>query len=141
MIIQVVIVVFLSDYIRNIQNQILSILAFVGTYAISIYLSALIGQAKVKIVFTKEALLHIWEKRFLFSWEKDVSIPWEIVENYVLEEERTWDSFIISLSTKRRYKISRLNILPIKDDFDKLVRDFPLISIKFKNDIKSVQQV
>jgi len=135
--IQVVIVIFLSDYISSIENRILSMITILGTFATSTFLSALIGQAKVKIVFTKEALLHIWEKRFLLSREKDVSIPWQIVENYVLEEDRTWDSFIINLSTKSRYKISRLNILPIKDDFDKLVKDFPRLSSKFKNDIES----
>jgi hypothetical protein len=100
--------------------------------AISFYLSILLGQARAKIVFTKEALLHIWERRFLFSWEKDVIIPWKIVESYVIEEDRTWDSFIINLSTETRYKISRLNILSIKDDFDKLVKDFPRLSNEFK---------
>ena len=115
-----------------IENQFLSILIFVGMLAISFYLSILLGQARAKIVFTKEALLHIWERRFLFSWEKDVIIPWKIVDSYVIEEDRTWDSFIINLSTETRYKISRLNILSIKDDFDKLVKDFPRLSNEFK---------
>ena len=84
--------------------------------AISFYLSILLGQARAKIVFTKEALLHIWERRFLFSWEKDLIIPWKIVDSYVIEEDRTWDSFIINLSTEKRYKISRLNIFIYKKD-------------------------
>lgn len=128
---------FFSDYIENIENRFLSISAFIGILAISFYLSTLIGQAKIKLAFTKEALLHTWERRFLFSREKDLTIPWRIVDNYVVEEDRTWDSFIINLSTKKRYKINRLNIIPIKDDFDKFVKDFPRLSNKFKKEVDS----
>lgn len=135
-VIQGIFFTLLSDYISDIENRFLSTLTFIGMLAISFYLSTLIGQAKIKLVFTKEALLHIWERRFLFSWEKDVTIPWKIIDNYVFEEDRTWDSFIINLSTKMRYKIDRLNIVPIKDDFDKLVKDFPRLSNKFKREIE-----
>lgn len=136
-IIQGIILTFFSDYIENIENRFLSLSIYIGELAISFYLSTLIGQAKIKLVFTKEALLHKWERRFLFSWEKDVTIPWKIVDNYVVEEDRTWDSFIINLSTKMRYKINRLNIIPVKDDFDKFVKDFPRLSNKFKKQVGS----
>jgi hypothetical protein len=120
----------LPDYI---ENQFLSILIFLGMLAISFYLSILFGQAKIKSVFTKEAFLHIWERRFLFSWEKDLIIPWKIVDSYVIEEDRTWDSFIINLSTEKRYKIRRLNIFIYKkDDFDELVKDLSRFSNEFK---------
>ena len=109
-----------------------AIFSLLPDYIENQFLSILFGQAKIKSVFTKEAFLHIWKRRFLFSWEKDLIIPWKIVDSYVIEEDRTWDSFIINLSTETRYKISRLNILSIKDDFDKLVKDFPRLSNEFK---------
>lgn len=135
-IIECILLFFLRDYIINIENHFLSVLIFIGIIAGSLYLSILIGRAKIKIVFTKEAFLHIWETQFLFSWQKDISIPWGIVNNYVFEEDRAWDSFIINLSTKTRYKINRLNILPIKDDFDRFIKDFPHLSNKFKKEIE-----
>ena len=135
-VIQGIIYTFLSDYIDGIESRFLSISAFIGMLAFSFYLSMLIGQAKIKLVFTEEAFLHIWERLFLFSWDKDVTIPWKIVDNYVFEEDRTWDSFIINLSTKMRYKINRLNIVPIKDDLGKFVKDFARRSNKFKREIE-----
>lgn len=135
-VIQGIFVYYLSDYIENVENRLLSTLIIIALFVITFFLSKLIGQANIKLVFTKEALLHIWENRFLFSCEKNVTIPWNIVDNYVFEEDRTWNSFIINLSTKRRYKIDRLNIIPIKDDFDQLIKDFPRLSNKFKKEIE-----
>jgi hypothetical protein len=87
------------------------------------------------VIFTEDAFVHIWERKFLFGLEKDIEIPWSIVDNYVFHEDRTFDSFIINLTTNFRYKIDRQNILPIKDDFKKLVKDFPKLSNEYKNRI------
>lgn len=126
----------ISDLLAGIENRILYALITLGTLVAAFYFSSLIGQARIKLVFTKEALLHVWESHFWFSWEKDISIPWEIIDTYVFEEDRTWDSFIINLTTKLRYKIDRLNIIPVKDDFDKLVKDFPNLSNHFKEGVE-----
>ncbi|MUP39609.1 hypothetical protein [Labilibaculum euxinus] len=93
--------------------------------------------AKVKVVYTDEAIFHIWERRFLLSWERNIKIPWDIVDTYVFQEDRTFDSFIINLTNKTRYKINRLNLIPIKDDFENLVKDFPRLSNEYKNGIDS----
>lgn len=116
------------------ENKILTIIQFLLIFLTSLYLAHLIGMGKAKILFTEEGLVHIWERRFILSWEKNFKIPWNIVDNYVFQEDRTFDSFIINLTNKKRYKINRINILPIKDDFEKLVTDFP----KFSNDYKKL---
>ena len=58
-----------------------------------------------------------------------------MVDNYVFQEDRTFDSFIINLTNKTRYKVNRLNVFPIKDDFKRLVKEFPKLSNEFKNGI------
>lgn len=136
LLIQGIAIALFADYIADLENRLLSTFIIIVFFITTFYLSSLIGQAKIKLVFTKDALLHIWERRFLFSWEKDVTIPWTTVDNYVFEKDRTWDSFIINLSTKMRYKIDRLNIIPITDDFDKFKKDFPQLSNKLKKEIK-----
>jgi hypothetical protein len=67
---------------------------------------------KAKVVFTQEGIQHIWERRFILSWEENFIIPWNLVDNYVFQEDRTFDSFIINLTNKTRYKVNRLNVLP-----------------------------
>ena len=131
----------ISDFLADIENRILYTLITLGTLVASFYFSSLIGQARIKLVFTKEALLHVWESHYWFSWEKDISIPYEIIDTYVFEEDRTWDSFIINLTTKMRYKIDRLNIIPAKDDFDELVKDFPHLSNHFKEGAELSQDI
>ena len=74
-------------------------------FAFAIFISACIsyytGSAKVKIVYTKEAFLHIWKTKYLFCRENDIKIPWEIVDNYDVKDR----SFIINLTNKKRYNI------------------------------------
>ena len=127
--------VLMVEYLPKTENEILSILQFLAILMISFYLANKIGMAKAKVVFTNEAIIHIWKRRFLFSWEKNIKIPWDIVDNYVFQEDKTFDSFIINLTNKTRYKINRLNILPIKDDFQKLVKEFPRLSNEYRNRI------
>lgn len=123
------------DYLPQIENEVISTLQFLSIFIASFYLANLIGMAKVKVVYTDEAIFHIWERRFLLSWEKNIKIPWSIVDNYVFQEDRTFDSFIINLTNKTRYKINRLNLIPIKDDFESLVKHFPRLSNEYKNSI------
>jgi len=93
--------------------------------SLSFYLASLIGSAKIKIVFTEEAFLHIWEKKFLFSFEKNIKIAWDTMDNYVLERHRIFDCFTINLTTNQRYKINRLAFLSPKDDFVEFLLNFP----------------
>jgi len=122
----------MEEYTPRIENEIISILQFLAVIVTSVYLAHLIGMAQVKVTFSKQGLVHTWKRRFLFSWEKEIIIPWEIVDNYLFHEDRTLDSFYINLTTKKRYKINQLNILPINDDFKKLIKDFPVLSNKYK---------
>jgi len=125
--------ILIIDYLPRIENEFISIIQFLAIFVTSFYLANLIGMAKAKVIFTEDAFVHIWERRFFLSWEKNFKIPWNIVDNYVFQEDRTFDSFIINLENKTRYKIDRLNVLPIKDDFKKLVKDFPKLSNDYRN--------
>lgn len=125
--------ILMVDYLPKPENEIISILQFIAIILISFYLANRIGRAKVKVIFTNEGIIHVWVRRFFISWERNIKIPWDIVDNYVFQEDKTFDSFIINLTNKTRYKINRLNILPIKDDFKELVKDFPKLSNEFRN--------
>jgi len=133
--------VLMVEYLPRTENQIISILQFLVILLISFYISNQIGIAKVKVIFTNEGIIHIWIRRFFLSWERNIKIPWDLVDNYIFREDRTFDSFIINLSNKTRYKINRLNVLPIKDDFEKLVKDFPKLSNEYKNGLNSDNQI
>ncbi len=122
----------IKEYTPRIENEIISILQFLAVFVSSFYLAHLIGMAQAKVRFTQQGFIHTWKRRFLFSWEKDIKIPWEIVDNYLFHEDRTLDSFYINLTTKKRYKINQLNVFPINDDFKKLIKDFPRLSNKYK---------
>ena len=127
----------ITEYTPHIENQIVSIIQFLAVFVTSFYLAQVIAVARAKIVFTEHGYEHTWKRRFIFSWEKDIKIPWEIVDNYLFHEDRTFDSFFINLRTKKRYKINQLNILPINDDFKKLIKDFPQLSNKYKTRMDS----
>jgi hypothetical protein len=132
--------VLIVEYLPRTQYEIISILQFIAILLISFYTANQIGMAKVKVIFTKEGFIHVWIRRFIFSWERNIKISWELVDNYVFQEDRTFDSFIINLTNKTRYKINRLNVLPIKDDFKKLVKDFPKLSNEYISELTSGNQ-
>jgi uncharacterized protein YqhQ len=125
------ILITLSNFGYNPESGIITFLEVVIIFIISIYLSHLLSKAKVKIIMNEDGYYHMWEKRYLFSKAKSLKISWNIIDNFVMENERTFDNFIINLNNGRRYKISRLSIFPIEDDFKKLVNDFPIISNHF----------
>ncbi|MDD6210311.1 MAG: hypothetical protein PUB21_06880 [Bacteroidales bacterium] len=116
----------------QIANDIFVWILTIVFLVISYYIGVLSSTAKVRIQFTEEGYEHIWERRYLFSWEKDIKIPWDIIDTYVFEPDRTYDSFIINLTTGFRYKISKLTILPKKDDFEKLVKEFPRFANEYR---------
>lgn len=130
-------VTLILDNLPRTENEIISIIQFLAVFLPSFYFAHLIGMAKVKILFTEEGIVHIWERRFVFSWTKNFKIPWSVVDNYVFQEDRTFDSFIINFTNKKRYKINRLNVIPIKDDFEKFITEFPKLSNEYKKGITS----
>jgi len=138
--------VLIDEYLPRTENEIISILQFIAILLISFYAANQIGMAKVKVIFTNEGIIHVWIRRFFLSWESNIKISWDLVDNYVFQEDRTFDSFIINLTNRTRYKITRMNVLPIKDDFKKLVKDFPKLSNEYKigltpdNQIKTIKE-
>jgi hypothetical protein len=129
--------ILMVDYLPKPENEIISILQFISIFMISFYLANRFGRARAKIILTNEGIIHAWIRRFFLSRERNIKIPWDIVDNYVFQKNRNFDSFIINLTNKTRYKINRLNFLPIKDDFKKLVKDFPRLSNEYINGIDS----
>ena len=81
--------------------------------------------------------MHIWERRFIFSRYEDISIPWEIVDSYAFEESSHFNSFKINFTNNKRYKFYRLNLFPLKDDFQKLLNDFPKLSNELRKALPS----
>ncbi|PHR47045.1 MAG: hypothetical protein COA32_08975 [Fluviicola sp.] len=86
------------DNLPKPNSEIISVIQFFAVFAISFYLAYEVGKGKAKVVFTKEGIQHIWQRRFFLSWEKNYTIPWNLVDNYVFQEDRTFDSFIINLT-------------------------------------------
>ena len=125
------ILITLSNFGYNPESGITTFLEVVVIFIISIYISHLLSKARIKVIMNEDGYYHMWEKRYPFSKAKSLKISWNIIDNFIMEEERTFDSFIINLNNGRRYKISRLSIFPIEDDFKKLVNDFPVISNQF----------
>jgi hypothetical protein len=122
-----------KSYLPPPESKMITILQFAIVFILTTYFTHLITLAKARVILTEEGIKHIWERRFILSWEKNFIIPWNLVENYVFHQDRTFDSFIINLKNKRRYKINRLNIFPIRDDFYELVNNFPRLADEYKN--------
>lgn len=104
---------------------VITIIKFLAVVLLSFFLANLTGRARVKIVFTRDGLSHIWERRFLFGSVKNIEVPWGLVEGYIFEQYKIFDSLTIKLTDGRRYKINRLYIPFFKDDFDKFYKRFP----------------
>lgn len=134
-------IILILDNLPQPDSKILSFIQFIAVFMTSVYLAHLIGMGKAKVVFTQEGIQHIWERRFILSWERNFKIPWNLVDNYVFQEDRTFDSFIINLTNKTRYKVNRLNFLPIKDDFNRLVKDFPRLSNDYKKGLEPDSEI
>lgn len=129
--------ILILDNLPRPDNEIILIIQFLAVFVTSFYLAHLIGMGKAKVVLTQEGIQHIWVRRFFLSWEKNFIITWNLVDNYAFQKDRTFDSFIINLTNKTRYKVNRLNVLPIKDDFNRLVKDFPRLSNDYKKGLDS----
>ncbi len=134
-------ILLILDNLPKPDSEIISFIQFLAVFVTSCYLAHLIGMGKAKVVFTQEGIQHIWERRFILSWEKNFTIPWNLVDNYVFQEDRTFDSFIINLTNKTRYKVDRLNVLPLNDDFNQLVKDFPRLSNDYKSGLDSDSEI
>ena len=70
--------ILILDKLPRTENEIISLLQFVALFVTSFYLAHLIGMGKAKVIFTEEGIIHIWERRFFLSWEKNFKIPWNI---------------------------------------------------------------
>jgi hypothetical protein len=117
---------------RSINNEILNFLFIIIVLAFSLVASYYLSTGKIKIILTEEAIKHIWTRRFILSFSKNFKIPWNMVESYEFHEDRTFDSYFINLNIKRRYRINQINLFPIKDDFKKLIREFPMVANKIR---------
>ena len=127
----------LGDSHRLIENFYIHMMMVLVVFMVSYFLASQIGMAKVKIILTATGIMHIWERRFIFSRDEDISIPWEIVDSYAFEESSHFNSFKINFTNNKRYKFYRLNLFPIKDDFQKLLIDFPKLSNELRNALPS----
>lgn len=134
-------VVLIVDNLPKSDSELILFIQFLAIFATSFYLAQIFSMAKAKVVLEKEGIQHIWERRFVLSREKNYTIPWNKVDTYVFEQDKTFDSFIINFTNKTRYKIVRLNILPIKDDFYQLVKEFPELSNNYKNELYSDSEI
>ena len=120
------IIVFLSfsllqdKYVVHIENKFLSFLFFMLLFVSSFLISSILATARIKVILSNDSIVHIWKRRFFLSRERDIKINWTLIENYKFESYRKFYSLIINLSNKTQYRIERLNILPIDDDFRKL---------------------
>jgi hypothetical protein len=122
-----------KNYLSLSENKLIFFAQFVVVLIPIVHLTHLITLAKARVILTTDGVKHIWVRRFMLNWEKNFIIPWDIVDDYVFHEDRTFDSFIINMKNKRRYKLNRFNVFPIKDDFYKLVNDFPRLADEYKN--------
>jgi hypothetical protein len=72
--------ILLEDYLRATDNKFISILEFLAIFVFSAFVANQLGSAKVKITFTHEAFVHTWTRRYFLSWEKNIKIPWNLVD-------------------------------------------------------------
>lgn len=111
-----------------IENLFIYIIMVVVVMLLSVYLGGRIGMARMKIILTANGMLHNWERRFIFSRDENITIPWEIVDTYVFEEFKFFDSFTINFTNNKRYKFYRFSLFSSRDDFPKFLNDFPTLS-------------
>ena len=113
-------------------NWMVLLLIFIFMY----YLAYLFSRAKVEIQLTEQGLIHRWEKNFLLSKNKEIRIPWEMIDSYQYESDRNCDSFIIFLNNGMKYEISRNNLINDLRFFSKGIEtshnDFNRLSVDFQ---------
>lgn len=94
---------------------------FVGGFLLAGRLST----ARIIIHVDEGGFHHGWVKRFFFSREPDIHLPWDQVIDYFFEEDRTYFRFQLTLKGKQRYRFYRQTMWPVKDDFYRFQEDFP----------------
>lgn len=120
-----------------VENLYIHIMLILVVLLISFFLGGRIGMARMKIILTANGILHIWQRKFIFSREENITIPWEIVDNYVFEEFKFFDSFTINFTNNKRYKFYRFSLFPSRDDFKRLLKDFPTLSNELRKALLS----
>lgn len=127
----------LLKVISKIENNYFLFLIMAIAFAISLYFSSILSIAKIKVTVSSEGFIHTWQRKFIFSKEKDIKIPFEIVENSNSKSDRSFDTFTITLKNKIKYEIETLNIFK-NDEFSRFEKDFPKYLKQFKNCDKAI---
>lgn len=96
-------------------------ISFIGGFIVASRLST----ARIIIHVDEDGFHHGWVKRFPFSRESDIHLPWDQVIDYFFEEDRTYFRFQLTLKGKQRYRFYRQTMWPVKDDFYRFQEDFP----------------
>lgn len=119
--------ILLKEYGLNSEVHIfIFIVEFIATLFIAIFIARYLSSAKAELVLSKDSFEHNWISTFLFSNEESYKIPWNAVNNYVFQKDKTFDSFELNIDGNKRYIFSRLNIISIEDDFIKFQKDLPI---------------
>lgn len=126
-----------GNYTIQLEHAFVPIIVSLSIIILSFFLGSWIGMARAKIILTEKGIDHIWERRFIFSREENISIPWEIVDNYVFEHFSHFNSFTINFNTNKRYKFYRMNLFSMNDDFNKFLTDFPKLSNEYRDALRS----
>ncbi len=117
--------IFILDSLPREINFAIRIAIFLGLLVFTGYIIFIMSRAKIKIELADECFRHKWIHKFIFSNEKDIEITWDKIIDYIIEEDRGFDSFQLTLTDNKRYKIVRYNHFPQKDDFHKFIIQFP----------------
>jgi len=101
-----------------------SILPVIGLMAFALFIQRYISKAQVEITLGDDNLSIRWVSQFIFHRRPDMEFSLNDIESYKYQEDRNFDLFKLTLKDGTELKFWHSTFI-MKDDFEKLVFDFP----------------
>jgi hypothetical protein len=101
-----------------------SIISVIFILLIAFFLQRFTSTALVEVSLTKNDISIRWLSQYIFHHNPDKTITFSDIESYKYQPDNNFDLFRLTLKDGSEIKLWHF-ALTFKDDFDKLVRDFP----------------
>lgn len=113
----------------QLNNLALSIVSIIGLLALSLFIQRYISRAVIEIGVDRDKLSLKWTRQYLLHRRPDIELSLSDIKSYKYQEDTTFDLFKLTLKNGTVLKFWHFHLTG-RDDFGKLVMDFPSIVAK-----------
>lgn len=112
------------------KGDTISIISVIFILLLAFFLQRFTSTALVEVTLTKKDISIRWLSQYIFHHYPDKTILFSDIESYKYQPDKNFDLFKLTLKDGSEIKLWHF-ALTFKDDFDKLVMDFPQLVTSF----------